>query len=48
MDSCQHVFINYQCEKCRVGQDVGFGFAPTPDDFQAAHDVLEWRIWGPY
>lgn len=29
-------------------KDHGFGFPPGPADFEAAWDVLEWQIWGPY
>jgi hypothetical protein len=29
-------------------KDYGFGFAPTGADFEAAWDLLEWQIWGPW
>jgi hypothetical protein len=28
--------------------DVGFGLAPTDQVFDAAWDVLEWKLWGPW
>ena len=29
-------------------KDHGFGEAPTEEVFQAAYDVLEWKLWGPF
>ena len=29
-------------------KDYGFGLAPTTEVFDAAYDVLEWEIWGPF
>lgn len=29
-------------------KDYGFGLAPCQGDFDAAWDVLEWKIWGPW
>lgn len=28
--------------------DHGFGLAATEGDFEAAWDVLEWKLWGPW